>query len=331
MNQLQAELDATHPQLDIEIVGVNELGRESANALMTAGRSLPWLQDVDANNNQISDVWREQWDVVYRDVVIVDKTLTDLGAFNLTTYDLADTATYNALREILLDVASDQPFWQNETNALDVNQDGIVSAQGDVLPCINELNNRFLTDNAGRLPGLRLPPLASEPHLDVNGDGLLTAQADVLPIINFLNNQGNAEGESTPATALDSVAEIETPRETIALSLPQPERSPAVWWTVNASTSSASAGAATGFVPHHLTANADLVTVPRVDARGFPAGANDDSVDVNSSARRVAAASPSELMMLHASLAHQGNDALEELVDLLAFDATGRTASGGAG
>lgn len=184
---------------------------------MTEGRNLPWLQDVDANSNQVSDVWREQWDVVYRDVIIVDSDMTELGAFNLTTFNLADAPTYAALRDILIDVAADQPFWQNPDNPLDVNKDGIVSAQGDVLPCVNELNNRFLTTNDARLPALRLPPIADAPHIDVNGDGLMTAQADVLPIINFINNHVAGEGEHSSAVVERLHSEVATFTAEVAL------------------------------------------------------------------------------------------------------------------
>ena len=192
---MQAEFAASFPELDIQIVGINQFGQESANSLMTAGRTTPWLQDVDSDNDLLSDIWQEQWNVVYRDVIIVDAENTELGAFNLTTYNLADAPTYTALREILIDVALDQPFCQNRANHLDVNGDGIISAQGDVLPGINELNNRFLTDSTGQLPALRLPPYVGEPRIDVSGDGIATAQADILPVINFINNQGSGEGE----------------------------------------------------------------------------------------------------------------------------------------
>lgn len=203
MDQLQSELDASHPELDIQIIGINEIGHESANAQMTAGRSLPWLQDLDTNTNQLSDIWREQWDIVYRDVIIVDTESTELGAFNLTTYDLADAGTYAALREILIDTAADQPFWENRDNSLDVNNDGLITAVGDVLPGINEINNRNLTDSSGQLPALRLPPIAGSPYLDVSGDGILTAQADLLPVINFINNQlDDGEGEFSAAPAI---------------------------------------------------------------------------------------------------------------------------------
>ncbi len=130
---MQAELEAAHPTLDIQIVGINEIGHDSANALMTDGRSVPWLQDIDANSNQVSDVWTEQWDVVYRDVVIVDPENTELGAFNVTTYNLAEADNYASLRDILVDVASDQPFWQNEDNPL--TEEGADNSDGELPEC----------------------------------------------------------------------------------------------------------------------------------------------------------------------------------------------------
>jgi len=184
---------------------------------MTDGRTTPWLQDVDANNNQLSDIWTEQWDVVYRDVIIVDEDLTELGAFNLTTYNLADPDTYTALRDILVGVATDVPFWRNATNPLDVNNDGTISAQGDVLAGINEINNQTLAISPGQLPYLRLPVHANSPYLDVNGDGLVTAQADILPIINAINTGGSAEGESSLVSAM-----VESLGEPIEHAAPNP-------------------------------------------------------------------------------------------------------------
>jgi hypothetical protein len=41
--------------------------------------------------------------------------------------------------------------WQNPAEPLDVNNDTFVSPAGDVLPVVNELNNRAISDEAGRL------------------------------------------------------------------------------------------------------------------------------------------------------------------------------------
>ncbi len=106
---MQKELDADFPLLDIQIIGVNEAGEESANSSITAGRNLPWLQDVDGDGDGLSDVWRNLWDVTYRDVVIVDADNVKLGAFNLTEHNLASPENYDALRQMLIDAASDDP------------------------------------------------------------------------------------------------------------------------------------------------------------------------------------------------------------------------------
>lgn len=102
---MQKDLDANHPEFDIELIGVNEFGQEIANSVITQGRDIPWLQDVDANNDGRSDVWVNSWDVVYRDVIIVDEDNTQVGTFNLTTHDLGDPASYETLRQMLIDTA----------------------------------------------------------------------------------------------------------------------------------------------------------------------------------------------------------------------------------
>ncbi len=316
---MQGELDSSHPQLDIQIIGINEVGRESANGLMTAGRTLPWLQDVDANNNQASDVWREQWNVVYRDVVIVDKDLTELGAFNLTTYDLANNVVYQSLREILIDVASDQPFWQAEGNVLDVNEDGVVSAVGDVLPCINEINQRTFTDNTGILPALRLPEVATKPHVDVNGDGYLSAQADILPIINFLNRQSAGEGEgegAAPEVARAASASDGAPAS--ALDLP----TGGAWWNLTPNRPT----------PASEVAQASAIALPRTTEAGNDLGRHvqPPPIGVTHVGLENGAAWEAEQAAL-ANVPHDSTetdlfdevDGLSELVDLLAFGTIG--------
>jgi hypothetical protein len=107
---MQDDLDASHPELDIQILGVNERGQEVANASVSEGRDIPWLQDVDTDNNGQSDVWRDTWEVVYRDVVILDDGNVPVGVYNLTTYDLGNPENYDTLRQMLIDAAlADQP------------------------------------------------------------------------------------------------------------------------------------------------------------------------------------------------------------------------------
>jgi hypothetical protein len=76
---------------------VNQAGFEAQNDLMTAGRTLPWLQDrADV------DVWLA-WAVEYRDVIILDAQNRRVDVYNLTLHDLGDPANFAALKQKLLD------------------------------------------------------------------------------------------------------------------------------------------------------------------------------------------------------------------------------------
>jgi hypothetical protein len=199
---MQSELRSEYPDLPIQIVGINEYGHESGNPLMTEGRTSPLLQDVDANNNGSSDVWNDQWDVTYRDVKILNQQNEIVGTVNLTPpagFDLSADINYNALKQILTDVAHEQPFWQNPDDPVDVNNDQQVTPK-DALQCINELNDRRIRGSEANLP-LPMPPLMPTPYVDVNGDGFVTPN-DALRIINRLNAQtSGAEGELISETA----------------------------------------------------------------------------------------------------------------------------------
>jgi hypothetical protein len=73
---------------------------ESGNERIIAGRTLPWLQPAPAQ-----DVWI-LWHVEYRDVVILGPDNERLGAFNLTSNNLANPANYATLRDRLLAAAN---------------------------------------------------------------------------------------------------------------------------------------------------------------------------------------------------------------------------------
>jgi hypothetical protein len=93
---MQTELDAMHPRIPIRIFGVNQVGQESGNATITAGRTLPWLQE-----GSTLDVWT-LWGVTYRDVVILDPSNVRVDVYNLTVNDLGISANYATLRDLLL-------------------------------------------------------------------------------------------------------------------------------------------------------------------------------------------------------------------------------------
>jgi hypothetical protein len=83
----------------VRLLGVNAVGAEYDDSLMSAGRTLPWLQDVAGQQ-----VWTS-WGVTYRDVVILGPDNAKLAVYNLTVHDLADTASFNGLKRILLAAA----------------------------------------------------------------------------------------------------------------------------------------------------------------------------------------------------------------------------------
>jgi hypothetical protein len=98
---MQAEIELQNSLRPIQILGVNDIGLESANDEMTAGRALPWLQPITGE-----DGWT-LWQVEYRDVVILGPGNEHLGTFNLTVHDLSDPVNYASLKNQLLDAASE--------------------------------------------------------------------------------------------------------------------------------------------------------------------------------------------------------------------------------
>jgi len=97
---MQQELDGLGLALDVVILGVNEVGHESGNELMTSGRDLPWLQDT-----VVDDVWGA-WAPTYRDVVVLDPLNQEIAVFNLTVHDLGDAVEYEALKQIFIAAAT---------------------------------------------------------------------------------------------------------------------------------------------------------------------------------------------------------------------------------
>jgi len=88
--------------LAVHILGMNEAGEESGNAAMCNGRDLPWLQDVADS----AEVWTS-WNVVYRDVVILDRENQHFRSFNLSAHPLEITANYESLKQLLRDAVAE--------------------------------------------------------------------------------------------------------------------------------------------------------------------------------------------------------------------------------
>jgi hypothetical protein len=173
--------------------------------LVTQGRTRPWLQDVDANGNRLSDVWDEQWGVIFRDVVILNGGNEKVETYNLTDHDLFDPDYYGELRTMLVDAAMlSQKPWTNHAKIWDVTGDGNVRPV-DVLAVINHLNEA----GAHKLA----PPTTAQitaPYYDVDGDTYV-APKDVLSIINELNRLAEpGAGSAMAIRTIEPATEAQT-------------------------------------------------------------------------------------------------------------------------
>ena len=83
------------------VLGVNEVGNESANDLICMGGDIPWLQDTAA-----AAVWTA-WAVTYRDVIVLNKDNEIGNVFNLTTHDLGNAANYDELKSRIRTVVAE--------------------------------------------------------------------------------------------------------------------------------------------------------------------------------------------------------------------------------
>ena len=188
---MQTEFETDYPGLDIQIIGINEVGQEESNSLATDGVDMPWLQDVDDDEDGQSDVWGGLWDISWRDVVILDADNVQVGVFHVNDRPLADAEhnvvldNYVELRDMFIAAATP---WRNPDDPLDVNDDGHVSPI-DALVVINMLN--VMGPHAVSDPSAGGPP---PPYYDSSGDGFVSP-LDALRVINHLNRTSSAEGE----------------------------------------------------------------------------------------------------------------------------------------
>lgn len=97
---MQKELAGASTKKKIQLLGVNVIGGEAGNSIITQGRTLPWLQDVLA-----TDVWKA-WAVEYRDVVVLDAENRPVAVYNLTTYDLGNPQNFATLKSMLVNAAN---------------------------------------------------------------------------------------------------------------------------------------------------------------------------------------------------------------------------------
>ncbi|MGC6507321.1 MAG: hypothetical protein ACON4U_02850 [Myxococcota bacterium] len=97
---MQAELDASYPNLPVQILAVNGIGYSSGIASLSSIHTLPMVEDTN------TDLIWSQWGAVYRDVMILDGNNELVDAFNLTSSSLNSSSNYNALMQLFIDTAN---------------------------------------------------------------------------------------------------------------------------------------------------------------------------------------------------------------------------------
>jgi hypothetical protein len=96
---MQVEIDALGLPVSVRIHGINGAGHQGGNETACQGKDIPWLQEVPAQPVYTT------WDVRYRDVVILDGNNEVAHTYNLTDHNLVDTAKYEALKNMLIELA----------------------------------------------------------------------------------------------------------------------------------------------------------------------------------------------------------------------------------
>ena len=201
---MQDELDADHGDLNIEILGINGLNNHLGNGLATATVDVPWLQDVDSDNDGQSDVWGNLLAYDWRDVVILDSENEVVSVYNLTQNGLEDSENYEELKNIFISAAdTEEPLnpWHNYDQPLDVNDDSFISPI-DALFVLNELN----TVGPHELDPTQMPTH----YLDSNDDGFVSP-IDALLVINHLNLESQ---EDNSVAAIPLTSQLEEDRST---------------------------------------------------------------------------------------------------------------------
>ncbi len=99
LDTMQQRIDAAGWPVPVQILGVNAVGQEGANARACDGRDIPWLQDTADQN-----AWAA-WAVTWRDVVILNEQNEPIGVYNLTAHDLADSTNFDELMGMLRQAA----------------------------------------------------------------------------------------------------------------------------------------------------------------------------------------------------------------------------------
>jgi hypothetical protein len=133
----------------------------------------------------------EQRELFAADVIASPVAYEAIGASDRTV--LCNASQSAATCQVDTAANSARPQWQNPSEPLDVNNDGVVSPV-DALIVINDLNSNGMRE----LPSEN-PQTVDPRYIDVSGDGFVSP-VDVLRVVNFVNSaigMGEPSGSET--------------------------------------------------------------------------------------------------------------------------------------
>lgn len=103
LDPMGAELAAASPSVPITLLGINEVGRESANGDITEGVDMPWLQDT--TEVDVFGTWPPDR---LRELKIVGPGGEVVRTFDLNDEDPDEAEHYDAIKQALLDAAASE-------------------------------------------------------------------------------------------------------------------------------------------------------------------------------------------------------------------------------
>ena len=96
---MQNELRQERPELEINILSINQIGAENGISSFTEAHALPMVHDNETDNIWLS--WESQW----RDFYILNRNNELVEVYNLTMHNLNDETNYSALKQKLIEAA----------------------------------------------------------------------------------------------------------------------------------------------------------------------------------------------------------------------------------
>ena len=101
-NEINTYIANNNDTLNVNILGVNEIGFTNFGNALNSSHSLPLLQEIPQYN--VND----SWSVSYRDVWILNEVQEPYAVVNLTTYNLSNPVNYNGLKNLFIGAATGQ-------------------------------------------------------------------------------------------------------------------------------------------------------------------------------------------------------------------------------